>query len=73
VRDARSRGGIVPIAVANPKPVVDALADDGIIVDFRPGIVRCSPAFYNTEEEVRLLVDRLDRLVPDADRIVNRR
>jgi kynureninase len=68
-RAAASRGGIVPIAVANPKPVVDALADEGIIVDFRPGIVRCSPAFYNTEDEVRLLVERLARLVPAADRV----
>jgi kynureninase len=64
VRSADERGGIVPIAVAEPKPVVDALAGQGIIVDFRPGIVRCSPAFYNTEEEVRLLVDRLAALVP---------
>ncbi|MGI8658280.1 MAG: aminotransferase class V-fold PLP-dependent enzyme, partial [Candidatus Limnocylindria bacterium] len=48
VRDPGRRGGIVPIGVADPKPVVDALAADGIIVDFRPGIVRCSPAFYNT-------------------------
>lgn len=59
VRDAGRRGGIVPIAVEDPKPVVDALAAEGIIVDYRPGIVRCSPAFYNTEEEVSLLVERL--------------
>lgn len=63
------RGGIVPVGVADPKPVVDALASEGIIVDFRPGIVRCSPAFYNTEDEVRLLVDRLDALVPATDRV----
>ncbi|HSO02454.1 MAG TPA: aminotransferase class V-fold PLP-dependent enzyme [Gaiellaceae bacterium] len=68
-REGGSRGGIVPIGVADPRPVVDALADDGIIVDFRPGVVRCSPAFYNTEDEVRLLVERLDRLVPGADRV----
>ena len=66
VRDADQRGGVVPIAVSDPKPIVDALAADGIIVDFRPGIVRCSPAFYNTEQEVRLLVDRLAHLVPRA-------
>jgi kynureninase len=68
VRSAAARGGIVPIAVADPKPVVDALADDGIIVDYRPGVVRCSPAFYNTEGEVRLLVDRLATHVPAEDR-----
>ncbi|MGH2382498.1 MAG: aminotransferase class V-fold PLP-dependent enzyme, partial [Candidatus Limnocylindria bacterium] len=64
IRDAERRGGIVPIAIADPKSAVDALATEGIIVDFRPGIVRCSPAFYNTEEEVRLLVERLAAHVP---------
>ena len=59
VRDPDRRGGIVAVAVDDPKPVVDALAADGIIVDYRPGIVRCSPAFYNTEDEVSLLVERL--------------
>ncbi len=68
VRDAGRRGGIVPIRVQDPKPVVDALAADGIIVDFRPGVVRCSPAFYNTEDEVQTLVDHLARFVPDRDR-----
>jgi kynureninase len=64
VRDASRRGGVVAIAVPDPKPVVDALAAEGIIVDFRPGVVRCSPAFYNTEDEVRLLVERLASHVP---------
>lgn len=68
VHDAEGRGGIVPIRVAEPKPVVDALAAEGIIVDFRPGVVRCSPAFYNSEDEVRTLVEHLARLVPDRDR-----
>ena len=64
VRDQDRRGGIVAVAVDDPKPVVDALAAEGIILDFRPGIVRCSPAFYNTEEEVRLVVERLAAHVP---------
>ena len=70
-RNAGVRGGIIAISVTDPKPVVDALANEGIIVDYRPGIVRCSPAFYNTEDEVRLLVERLDRLVPAIDRAVS--
>ena len=70
-RDAARRGGIVPVVVEDPKPVVDALAADGIIVDYRPGIVRCSPAFYNTEAEVNLLVERLAALVPDRGRLVS--
>ena len=67
--DADQRGGIIPIRVGHPKPVVDALAADGIIVDYRPGIVRCSPAFYNTEDELRQLIERLARVVPPEDRV----
>lgn len=66
VRDPERRGGVVAIEVADPKRVVDALAAEGIIVDYRPGIVRCSPAFYNTEDEVRLLIERLSDYVPDS-------
>jgi kynureninase len=71
VRRPERRGGIVSVAVAEPKPVVDALADEGIIVDYRPGVVRCSPAFYNTEAEVEQLVERLAALVPGENRAVS--
>ncbi|MEO5986415.1 MAG: aminotransferase class V-fold PLP-dependent enzyme, partial [Candidatus Limnocylindria bacterium] len=59
IRDPQRRGGIVAIGAEDPRSTVNALADEGIIVDFRPEIVRCSPAFYNTDAEVELLVDRL--------------
>jgi selenocysteine lyase/cysteine desulfurase len=68
VRDPAGRGGIIAFEVTEPKPVVDALADLGIVVDYRPGIIRCSPAFYNTEDEVAETVAALDRLVPAPDR-----
>jgi kynureninase len=68
IRDPTRRGGILAVEVADPKPVVDGLADRGIIVDYRPGIVRCAPAFYNTEDEVAETVAALDRLVPDGNR-----
>ena len=64
VREDAWRGGIVAIEVADPKPVVDELARRGVIVDFRPDIVRLSPAFYNTESEVQAVVDALAELVP---------
>jgi selenocysteine lyase/cysteine desulfurase len=68
VRDAAQRGGIVAVEVADPKPVVDELARRGMIVDFRPGIVRLSPAFYNTDDEVEAVVGALAELVPASDR-----
>jgi selenocysteine lyase/cysteine desulfurase len=57
------RAGIVTIAVDDPKSVVDALAERGIIVDYRPGIVRLSPAFYNTPGEVATAVEAIAKLV----------
>lgn len=56
------RAGIVTIAVDDPEAVVEALAERGIIVDYRPGIVRVSPAFYNTEEEVEQAVAAISDL-----------
>jgi len=57
-----SRSAIVMIAAKDPHGTVNALAEEGIIVDARPGHVRVSPHFYNTEEEVDLVVDRLVEL-----------
>jgi selenocysteine lyase/cysteine desulfurase len=64
VREDARRGGIIAIEVNDPKPVVGELARRGIIVDFRPGIVRLSPAFYNTDAEVEEVIDALAELVP---------
>ncbi len=69
VREDAKRGGIVPLEVRDPKSVVDELARRGFVVDFRPGIVRLSPAFYNTEQEVADVVAALAELTPPADRI----
>ena len=60
--DPDQRSAIVMIAHADPKATVDALAAAGIIVDWRPGYVRVSPHFYNTEEEVDRAIDTLVEL-----------
>ena len=46
------RTSIVMIRHADPAGAVRHLAEQGVIVDYRPGFVRISPHFYNTEEEV---------------------
>jgi selenocysteine lyase/cysteine desulfurase len=66
VRDDTRRAGIVAIEVADPAPIVAALAADGFVVDKRPGIVRFSPAFYNTEQEVADAVAAVARLIDPA-------
>jgi kynureninase len=43
----------------DPPGAVRHLAEHGVIVDHRPGYVRVSPHFYNTEEEVDRCVDVL--------------
>ena len=68
VRDDDRRAGIVPVAIADPKPIVDALAAAQIIVDYRPGIIRLSPAFYTTEDEVIATVEAIAGLAADEDR-----
>lgn len=47
-----NRSSIVMVAQDDPAAAVRQLAGAGIIVDHRPGYVRVSPHFYNTEEEI---------------------
>ena len=54
-----------PIVLLNfdePKPIVAALAERGIIVDYRPGAVRVSPYFYNTIEENEAVIEALKEI-----------
>jgi selenocysteine lyase/cysteine desulfurase len=66
VRDDARRAGIVAIEAADPAAIVAALAAEGFVVDKRPGIVRFSPAFYNTEGEVADAVSVVARLLEPA-------
>ncbi len=63
VRDDAHRAGIVAIEADDPAPIVAALAEEGFVVDARPGVVRFSPAFYNTEQEVADAVAVVARLL----------
>ncbi len=58
----RARSAIVMIEHDEPHAAVDGLADAGIVVDARPGYVRVSPHFYNTEDEIDRVVAELVRL-----------
>jgi selenocysteine lyase/cysteine desulfurase len=57
--DPDRRSAIIMIQHANPSGAVAKLAQSGIIVDHRPGHVRVSPHFYNTEEEIAFLLGSL--------------
>jgi selenocysteine lyase/cysteine desulfurase len=56
-RDVRS--AIVMVAHRDPSTAVARLAAQDVIVDWRPGYVRVSPHFYNTEAEIDRVVELL--------------
>ena len=58
-RDPASRAGIVMIPMHDPASAVQALAERGILVDYRHDRLRASPYFYNTPEDNAALVDAL--------------
>jgi selenocysteine lyase/cysteine desulfurase len=54
------RSAIVMIRHSDPAGAVAHLAQRGIIVDHRPGHVRVSPHFYNTEDEIEDFLQAMD-------------
>lgn len=57
--DRAARSAIVMIAHPDPGTAVARLAANDIIVDWRPGHIRISPHFYNTEAELDRVIDEL--------------
>ncbi len=56
-----AHAGIITVPVPDPPAVVAALAQEHIIIDQRPGVVRLSPYFYNTFEDLDRAVAALRR------------
>lgn len=55
--DADSRGGIVMLRLKHPQDTVAALAQRAFTVDYRPGLLRVSPHFFNTVEDIDRFMD----------------
>ncbi len=60
--EASKRAGIVMLEVQDPEQTVNVLGERGFTVDYRPGLVRVSPHFFNTMEDVDRLMDVLDSI-----------
>jgi len=60
--DPVHRTAIVMVRHPHPAETVAALAEEGIIVDHRPGHVRISPHFFNTMDELDRIVEAMARL-----------
>ena len=56
------RSAIVMLADPDPPRTVKLLAERGTIVDYRPGHVRVSPHFYNTEADVDRFLHELSEI-----------
>lgn len=59
-RDESRRSGIVAFKNQDPMKLYRYLTDEGYILSFREGGIRVSPHFYNSEEEINLLISALD-------------
>ncbi|MBI4393801.1 MAG: aminotransferase class V-fold PLP-dependent enzyme [Euryarchaeota archaeon] len=64
---SEERAGIVMVALKDPATAVKRLAAEGIIVDSRPGRLRVSPYFYNTDAELDRFVAALKRHAPPGN------
>lgn len=58
-REPERRSSIVMIEVEHPDKIVEALIARDIITDYRPGLLRVSPYFYNTIEENSLVIEAI--------------
>jgi len=54
------RSGIVTLRMDEPARVVKHLASRGIITDYRPGLVRVSPFFFTTTDDIDVFLAALD-------------
>jgi selenocysteine lyase/cysteine desulfurase len=61
--DLSRHAGITALPVDDPAAIVKGLKASNIIIDYRPGLVRLSPYFYNTEAENQLVVDKIVALL----------
>ena len=64
VTPENSESSIIVFKTKDPYKVARELEKNNIIVSARPGVIRISPHFYNTEEEVETTLKILKRIDP---------
>ncbi|HEY7354837.1 MAG TPA: aminotransferase class V-fold PLP-dependent enzyme [Ktedonobacterales bacterium] len=57
------RSAIVMLALDRPDEIVEQLVARRFIVDYRPGLVRVSPYFYNTVAENEAIVEEISQIL----------
>jgi kynureninase len=61
--DGEQRSSIVMLGLDHPDQIVRALTERNIIIDFRPGLVRISPHFYNTVAENEAIIESIAEIL----------
>ena len=57
------RGGSIMLGAENPEHLAEEMSRRGVLVDWRPGVVRISPHFFNTDDEVEQTLEILAQLL----------
>lgn len=57
------RSSIVMLELDRPQDIVKELVARNIITDYRPGLLRISPYFYNTIEENAIVIDAISEIL----------
>jgi kynureninase len=62
-KNARDRGGTITVGHDDAAAITKELIRREFIVDYRPGAgVRISPHFYNTDEELELIIGEMKKI-----------
>lgn len=62
-QEPERRSSIVMLELERPDEIVKGLVARNIITDFRPGLLRVSPYFYNTIEENAIVIDAISEIL----------
>lgn len=57
------RSSIVMLELERPGEIVQGLLERNIITDYRPGLLRVSPYFYNTIEENAIVIEAISEIL----------
>lgn len=66
--DGEQRSSIVMLGLDQPDQIVHALTARKIIVDYRPGLLRISPHFFNTVAENEAIVEAIAEILRERGR-----
>ncbi len=61
--DNKNKAGIISFYIENPKRLLLKLRAKNIVGELREGLIRMSPHFYNTKEEIKTVVNEISKSI----------